>query len=293
MGKTFSKVICILIGILLISMIMPVTLGEYDDDSESSRELNGIKGVSEKVKPEGNPGGGKPDKPPKPGDDEPTVDKWAVVIGIADYQGIGNDLRYTDDDAVDMYDYLVSVGYPTGNIKLLLNKKATARNILRAIDWMDGKETKETSECVFFYSGHGSTYDGYDDGDTEYRDETIVSSDLYVILDGQLRSKFSTFSSKKLSFIFDSCYSGGMDDLTASGRVIVTACGETELSYDGSATMQNGVFSFYYISGLYTYDTIEGAFSYGATLASGYMDDNYDIIMTPQLYDQYSGSWTF
>jgi hypothetical protein len=292
MGKTVSKVICILVGILLISMIMPVTLGENDEDSDSSRELDNIKGVAEKVKPEGKPGG-KPDKPPKPGDDDPTVDKWAVVIGIADYQGLGNDLQYTDDDANDMYDYLVSMGYPTGNIRLLLNKKATARNILRAIDWMNGMETKTTSECVFFYSGHGSTYDGYNDGDSEYTDETIVSSDLYVILDGQLRNKFSTFSSQKISFIFDSCYSGGMDDLSGPGRVVVTACGETELSYDGSATMQNGVFSFYYITGLYTYDSIEEAFSYGAPLASGYMDDNYDIIMTPQLYDQYSGYWTF
>ena len=58
-------------------------------------------------------------KPPSP----PQVDKWAVIIGIADYQGTGSDLQYPDDDARDMYDYLLSKGHPTGNIKLLTKKK--------------------------------------------------------------------------------------------------------------------------------------------------------------------------
>ena len=55
---------------------------------------------------------GKPQKPPvdPPGSDDPS-DKthMAVVIGIADYKR-GGDLRYTDDDAYDMYNYLLSKG---------------------------------------------------------------------------------------------------------------------------------------------------------------------------------------
>lgn len=296
MKKKYLKTLCIVIGILfLLSIAMPVIACACESESANSKMAEGVKGVYDRDKPEGKPdkpgkppGGGKPPTPP-------TVDKWAVVIGISDYKGVGNDLLYPDDDALDMYDYLLSKDYPEDNIKLLLNTKATARNILKAIDWMNGKETKATSECVFFFSGHGSTYNGYDDGDGEFTDEAIVSTDLYLILDGQLRSKFSTFESQKIAFIFDTCFSGGMDDLAGSGRVVVTACGETQLSYDGTSEMQNGVFTYHYVghteSGLPTFNTIEGAFDYAEPLAQADAWNLYGATMNPQMYDQYSGDW--
>ena len=228
-------------------------------------------------------------KPPSP----PQVDKWAVIIGIADYQGTGNDLQYPDDDARDMYNYLLSKGYPAANIKLLTNKKASATAVISAIDWMNTQETKTTSECVFFYSGHGTTFDGYNDGDSEYTDEAIVSYNLYMILDGQLRQKFSTFTSQKIVFIFDSCFSGGMDDLVNSGRVVDTACGEDQLSWDGNSAMQNGVYTYYYMQGLSTYNNAEGAHAYAAPLAHNAVMTMYGDDMDPQQYDSYTGNWLF
>jgi len=234
----------------------------------------------------------RPLRPPRP----PTVDKWAVIIGISNYKGTAYDLRYCDDDARDMYNYLLARGYPTGNIKLLVDRAATASAIMSAIDWLNSKEGAN-SEVVFFYSGHGSYYDGYNDGDNEYRDEAIVSTDLYLILDGQLRQKFSTFSSQKISFTFDSCFSGGMDDLQGSGRVVVAACGENQYSYDGTANQKNGVFTYYYVgtpsSGLQTYNTVEGAFTYAAPRAHDFVAQRYGDNMDPQMYDQYAGDWTF
>jgi hypothetical protein len=230
----------------------------------------------------------------------PAVDKWAVIIGIADYQGTANDLLYPDDDATDMYNYLRSKGYPSNNIRLLTNKKATANNIIAAIDWMNSKETKTTSECVFFYSGHGTTYDGYNDGDTEYTDEAIVSCNLYIILDGQIRTKFSTFTSQKILFIFDSCFSGGMDDLigaytgnTINGRVVDAACDEDQLSWDGNSAMKNGVFTYYYMQGLSTYNNAEDAMTYATPLAHNTVLTMYGEIMDPQQYDTYTGKWQF
>ncbi len=237
--------------------------------------------------PQGNNPKGKP-QPPSPG-----PDKWAVVIGIADYQGSQNDLLYPDDDAMDMYNYLLSKGYPASHIKLLTNRKATASAIVAAIDWMNTQETQATSECVFFYSGHGTTYDGYDDGDTEYTDECIVSYNLYLILDGQLHQKFDTFNSQKIAFIFDSCYSGGMNDLLLNGRVVDTACAENELSWDGSQAMSNGVYTYYYMQGLYSENTVEGAHAYAAPLAHDAVQAMYGYPMHPQEYDSYTGTWQF
>jgi hypothetical protein len=123
-------------------------------------------------------------------------------------------------------------------------------------------------------------------------------------LDGQLRQKFSTFSSQKISFTFDSCFSGGMDDLvgawtgaTITGRVVVAACGEDQYSYDGTTKQKNGVFTFYYVgtptAGLQTYNTAESAFAYAAPLAHDFALQRYRAQMDPQMYDQYVGNWTF
>jgi hypothetical protein len=235
---------------------------------------------------------GKPPKPPTdPGTDEPT-DKshLAVVIGIANYQG--SNLKYTDDDARDMYSYLISKGYQPGSIKLLIDRAATAKKIIAAIDWLDQYETP-VSEVVFFYSGHGTQWSDQLNGDeADGIDECIVSQDRYAITDDRLQSEFSTISSTKFGIVFDSCFSGGMDDLSAGGRVVVTACKEGELSYDGDATMQNGVFTYYFMQSLYTYNTLEDAYtySYGSVQSWG---ATYGIEFHPQMYDQYGGYWTF
>jgi len=76
--------------------------------------------------------------------------KWAVIIGIADYQGTSSDLWHPDEDAKEMYTELTrQQGYPKANVKLLTNKGATAQAIVNAIDWLITNE-KAGDEVVFF-----------------------------------------------------------------------------------------------------------------------------------------------
>jgi len=296
--------ICLAIATILVLSIVPSVIVAAESNPYEKRKFDGPKIIFEekagsgdpKVPPEEKGKPDKPGKPPKP----PEVDKWAVIVGAADYPGWINDLNYPDDDAVDMYNYLISIGYPEDNIKLLIDAKAKSGGIIRAIDWMNKQETEETSECVFFFSGHGTTYDGYDDGDDEYTDEGIVATDNVIILDGQLRAKFSTFASKKITFVFDTCFSGGMDDLIGEyteyeydGRTVATACDEDGYSYDGDETLLNGVFTYFFIEGLYSNNNIEDAFSYAEPLAHNWVQQNYGENMNPQLYDTYMGNWEF
>ena len=290
-------IICIFVVAVMILPSFQAATSEIEVSNCEKRVYTGPNEIYrevEKGKPPGTPGGGKPPKDNGP-EPDPSVNKWAVVIGISDYRGKMNDLQYCDDDARDMYEYLIGRGYPEGNIKLLLDGAAKAKSIMPAIDWLNTWENSN-SEIVFFYSGHGSTYDGYDDGDSEIIDEGIVSADLYLILDGQLRQKFSSFESQKISFTFDCCYSGGMDDLAGSeesGRVVVAACGEYEYSYDGMSDISNGVFTFYYLQELNALYIIESAFDDAKLPASTYISDNYGATMTPQIYDEYLGDWSF
>jgi hypothetical protein len=292
--KNYLKII-ICVGIVVVMVLSSLPTLAADISFDETKLYTGPKVVYKipKGKPSSPPGQDK--KPPKDEGPEPNplVNKWAVIIGISDYRGKGNDLQYCDDDAQDMYDYLIDKEYPEGNIKLLKDRSAKAASIISAIDWLESWENAD-SEVVFFFSGHGSTYEGYDDGDTEYIDEGIVSTDMYLILDGQLEQKFSTFESQKISFTFDTCFSGGMiDDLAESGRVVVAACAETEYSYEGTSTLQNGVFTYYYMQGLNNVNTVEGAFSYAEPLAHDFVLDNYDEDMNPQIDDQYSDDWSY
>ena len=295
MKKNYLKfTICVGILTLMILSSLPTLTADVDVSFDETKVYTGPKEVYKmpRGKPTSPPGQSKPPKDEGPEPDS-TVNKWAVVIGISDYRGRGNDLQYCDDDAQDMYDYLIAKGYPEGNIKLLKDGSAKSKSIISAIDWLESWENAE-SEVVFFFSGHGSTYSGYPDGDDEYVDEGIVSADLYLILDGQLKQKFYTFESQKISFTFDTCFSGGMDDLAGSGRVVAAACGETEYSWEGTSTQQNGVFTYFYMQGLYGENTVEGAFSYAAPLAHNFVYANYNgYQMNPQIYDQYGGSWSF
>jgi uncharacterized caspase-like protein len=194
------------------------------------------------------------DKKPKP-DPEPEANKWAVVIGIADYAGVDSDLWHPDEDAKEMRTALINnYGFPKGNVKTLTNRKATANAILDAIDWLAAREDAE-STVVFFFSGHGyqaPDIDGWDsDLESDGYDEMIVTYDLYGLPDGMLRDKFSAFESQKFALIFGSCHSGGMFDdpdvdLQAAGRVICSACKAEQYGWD-YLSLGNTLFGYYFV----------------------------------------------
>ncbi|ACJ16701.1 polysaccharide deacetylase [Thermococcus onnurineus NA1] len=213
-------------------------------------------------------------------------EKYAIVIGIADYPGTSSDLQYTDDDAQLVYDTLINVyGFKPENIILLLNMDASFYNIYNAVMELKSK-VQPGDEVVFYFSGHGSNGRA-EDGDDEIIDEALVTHDgnpdgsFILIWDGQLKAWFEDFPTDRIIFIFDSCYSGGMTDLAAEGRIVVMASGEREFSLE-SSEWQHGQFTYYFFleginygyADVYDHDgdpttpdvTVEEAFDY--TLAN-------------------------
>ena len=185
--------------------------------------------------------------------------KWAVIIGIADYEGKSNDLWHPDEDAKEMYNILINrYGFAKDHVIFLTNREATARAILNAIDWLL-KWENETSLVVVFYSGHGynaseqeTSSIGYPVDEIDGVDECIVSYDLYAIPDDLLSAELSELDSKNVFLWFGSCFSGGMDDiyrvLNAEMKTVIltTACQEYQLSYD-VLQLRNTLFGYYYI----------------------------------------------
>lgn len=102
-------------------------------------------------------------------DHDPKVKIWAVVIGAAHYQNMPT-LRYTDDDAYQIYAFLKSPeggALPDEQVKVLIDEQATRKNILAAMR-QTFLRADENDVVLFYFSGHGLEgaflpidYDGY------------------------------------------------------------------------------------------------------------------------------------
>lgn len=226
-----------------------------------------VRGVPDgaKVKPE-KPG--KPDKQEETGvatgelGSEVTGNKYAIVIGIADYPGDDSNLRYTDEDAEEMYSALTTLyGYSSENIYPFIDKNgenttyATREAISMAVEKLkynqdsnQGPVLTENDEMVFFFSGHGGVGE-IEDLNNEPIDELIWVHDgreMVPIWDDELRQWFDGFPTNRIIFVFDTCRAGGMTDLAQEGRIINMATTETGTAYEFSA-LENGQFSHYFV----------------------------------------------
>ena len=84
--------------------------------------------------------------------------RWAVIIGISEYKHTGrNDLAnliFADDDAKAFARVLRNLGWSESHMKLLVNKEATQRNIIIALEsWLT--KAGPDDQVVLFWAGHG------------------------------------------------------------------------------------------------------------------------------------------
>lgn len=159
--------------------------------------------------------------------------KYALVVGISDYAGTVNDLSYCDDDAVDWRNYLQGQGY---TVTTLLDLAATKSAIEAAVANLASLSIAG-NEIAFAYSGHGSR-------------GNMVTTDLYYISSAWFGGMFTSVGSTKMSFNFDACQIGAFGTaLNKVGRVIALASDTKRYSYDGTAAMANGVFTYYQMLG--------------------------------------------
>jgi len=188
------------------------------------------------------------------------VDVYALVVGVANYDHMPS-LKYTDDDAYQMYAFLRSPeggAIPKENIKVLVDDIATRKNILSSMDNLFS-HADENDVIMLYMSGHGlkgsfipSDFDGYNN--------QISYKSIAQLLE---KSK-----AKHKICIADACHSGSlvnrkdadyapsinayyqlMDALPSGGTALFlsSAANETSLEYSG---LRQGVFSHFLIEGL-------------------------------------------
>lgn len=298
-----KKVLAVFLLVIFATVFLPYSVSATGLQTRKNPLM-----VSAGVKPMAR--GGVPGPPPgkgkggeEEGPDLSKPNKWAVLVGIADYRGVQNDLWHPDEDAKDMYTVLTTdYGFAEDHIQILLNNEGKADKIDKAIKWMRDWENA-SSTVVFLFSGHG--YQAADDWDSDSEwdgiDECIVSWDMYGITDGYLADLFGSFESQEVMVWFGSCFSGGMNDISARSTftgVLCAACQEDQYGYD-VYELGNTLFGYYYIDqGMLQANgddngdgvvTVEEAFYYAKPLVQDFVQANELEPSNPDISDTYEG----
>lgn len=221
------------------------------------------------------------------------VDKWAIVVGVADpEQRCGKPAPWVDQVAEKMANLLAQKGW---NVVKLINYNATYRRLVGEIINI---ETKEDFDDVFlfFFSGHGARI-------------AVVLGDCYRFSGDDINYYLKNFASSKQVFILDCCSSGAFitnvnQSIAKEGRVILASSLEGEVSYV-SSDLQSGVFSYYLLEGLRGradgtpippdykgnkdgYVSAEEAFYYAKPKTENFLSSRHKS-QHPQIYDGIEG----
>jgi hypothetical protein len=185
---------------------------------------------------------------------------FALVIGIGTYANTPKlNVPITAQDAKEVAKVLKdqdSCGYPTQQVTLLNDAEATRDRIIQELDAI-AQKVSDSDTFFLFYSGHGEYgTDGYylTTHDTQLENKKVVTGT--GISEKELLEKLRAIKAKRTFLFFNACHSGeisprslGDDEPeentgsnipdrlstallgTGEGRVVITACRETQKSY--------------------------------------------------------------
>jgi uncharacterized caspase-like protein len=142
--------------------------------------------------------------------------RWAVVIGISNYQDTRvPSLRYASKDAQTFYNWLISPNggrYAPSRVKLLIDEQAT-ENAIRAslFEWLS--QALEEDVVTIYFAGHGSPQSPDKPNnlflltfDTNYDSEATTGFPMWDIETALKRF----ISAKRVIVITDACHAGGV-----------------------------------------------------------------------------------
>ncbi len=190
-----------------------------------------------------------PDAPRTPGGGR----VFAILAGISDYPGDGNDLPECANDARKLSEALGRRGLLGAEQQVVLtDAQATRANLASAFARM-ARDVRPDDVFVFFYSGHGAqgAPGSRDVREIDGRDESIVLHDGNLLDDDfarmldQVRARVSVTA-------LDSCFSGGFskDVVTRPGRIGLFSSEEDVLSAVASQFQAGGYLSHFLRTGV-------------------------------------------
>jgi hypothetical protein len=207
------------------------------------------------------------------------VNRWAVLIGVEDYQDAGvPKLRYAVDDIDRLHAVLVKhAGYKAENIIVLKDADATVEKVRSTLGTILPRQVGDNDVVMIYFSGHGGAEPSLR-GDSKDGTEKYMmladskADDMYgtALPMSELARILARIRADKAVVIMDSCYSGaaggrgvirdgmksvGLSDdylgaLTgSSGTVVLTASKASEVSME-AVSLGLGLFTHFLSLGL-------------------------------------------
>lgn len=139
----------------------------------------------------------------------------AVIVGIDKYKIEGANLAGCQNDAKDVANTLLVLGFPPTRIQMLINERATKANIIKKLEWLV-LDAKPGDVLLYYHSGHGSQKTDIDSDENDRLDEMVIPHDFdWVDQSTHLTDDdfYKYFTSKtpegvRCEVVFDTCFSG-------------------------------------------------------------------------------------
>lgn len=244
--------------------------------------------------------------------DRPVKDKWALIVGISNFQNPDLNLHYPSKDARDFYDFLTTKGnFSKDHVKLLVDKDATRSNILSLLGdkWLP-RVANPDDLVVIYISSHGSSSDldvggvnyllAYDSDVENLYASGLPMQDLTRIIKGRVHSD-------RVVMILDACHSGAAsaeskglsrganvnaeEIAQGTGQLVISSSAPNQVSWE-SKKDQNSVFTKYLIEGL-THNgkdtSLGAAFQYMKDRVQEEVLRERGVLQTPVLRTKWKG----
>jgi hypothetical protein len=172
---------------------------------------------------------------------------YAVMVGISDYPGTGNDLPLTAEDARKLQQALQRQGTLASESVTLIDAQATRAGLRQAFQRVAAAAGPDDL-FLFFYSGHGNQVRGQVSAtEPDGKNETIEMVDG-SISDDELNEMFQQVRSRTALVILDSCFSGGFArDVVSRPGVMGLFSSEEDLTSAVAEKFQAGGFLSHFI----------------------------------------------
>jgi hypothetical protein len=188
--------------------------------------------------------------------------KYALCIG-EEYAGTAWSLSCCDNDANLMGSMLASYGVNVTVDTQGITYSQVVNEIKNLV-----REAKTGGEIVFYYSGHGQKgkYTG-SIPNSDNMNEAILLPDgnggLTYLWDVDLAYIFSAVPKTcRCIFIFDSCHSGGMEELAGPNRIVIGACREESMCDEAAKYDCHGQFTYLFAEEAIQNKLANSVFSY-------------------------------
>jgi len=242
--------------------------------------------------------------------DKPVPDKWALVVGISEFQDKSMNLQYPAKDATDFYNYLINEAhFAKDHVRLLLNEKATRENILSQVGdrWLP-RVVAPDDLVVIYISSHGSPSSMDVVGANYVVAHNTDREQLYAT--GVPMNEFAEMIKQRVHtdrvvLILDACHSGAANTSAkglvrstnfnaeqipiGSGQLVICSSAPDQVSWE-SKRYQNGVFTHHLIDSLRKNPKLNDSYTYLKNQVQTEVLADRGELQVPALKTKWTGS---